>query len=93
MRRLVPEYSDATLAALSAQLEVQHGLRVSVPTMGTHRPLPEAAAPNKSLHADERETDRVQQARTAYQAEIAALDATRCKCIDESGVNLAMTRR
>jgi hypothetical protein len=59
---------------------------------GAHRPLPEAAAPNKSLHAEERDTDRVQQARTASQAAIAALDATRCKCIDESGVNLAMTR-
>jgi transposase len=34
VRRLVHEHSDATLAELSAQLEVQHGLRVSVPTMG-----------------------------------------------------------
>ena len=34
VRRLVHEYSDATLAELSAQLEVQHGLRVSGPTMG-----------------------------------------------------------
>jgi transposase len=59
---------------------------------GAHRPLPEAAAQQKSLHADERETDRVQQARTAYQAAIAALDATRFTCIDASGVNLAMTR-
>jgi transposase len=32
--RLVHEHADATLAELSAQLEVQHGLRVSVPTMG-----------------------------------------------------------
>lgn len=34
VRRLVHEYSDATRAELSAQLEVQHGLRVSVPTTG-----------------------------------------------------------
>ena len=34
VRRLVHEHSDATLAELSAQLEAQHGLRVSVPTMG-----------------------------------------------------------
>ena len=34
VRRLGPEYAAAPLAALSAQLEVQHGLRVSVPTMG-----------------------------------------------------------
>ena len=59
---------------------------------GTHRPTVEAAAQKKSLHADERETDRVRQARAAYQGEIAALDAARFKFIDESGVNLAMTR-
>jgi transposase len=34
VRRLVQEHSDATLAELSAQLEVQQSLRVSVPTMG-----------------------------------------------------------
>jgi transposase len=34
VRRMVHEHSDATLAELSAQLEAQHGLRVSVPTMG-----------------------------------------------------------
>jgi len=59
---------------------------------GAHRPRPQAAAQKKSLHADERETDRVRQARAAYQGEIAALDAARFKFIDESGVNLAMTR-
>jgi hypothetical protein len=45
-----------------------------------------------SLHADERDPDRVQQARAASQDEIAALDAACFKCIDESGVTLAMTR-
>jgi transposase len=59
---------------------------------GAHRPTPAAAAQKKSLHADERETDRVQQARAAYQEEITALDSARFKFIDESGVNLAMTR-
>jgi transposase len=59
---------------------------------GAPRPLPETAAPNKSLHADERATDRVRQARATDHQAIAALDAARCKCIDESGVNRAMTR-
>src|ERR671910_851485 len=31
VRRLVREHPDATLAELAAQLEAQHGLRVSVP--------------------------------------------------------------
>jgi transposase len=34
VRRLVQEGPDATLAELAAQLEAQHGPRVSVPTMG-----------------------------------------------------------
>jgi transposase len=59
---------------------------------GTHRLTVEAAAQKKSLHADERDTARVQQARAAYQEEIAALDSERFRFIDESGVNLAMTR-
>jgi transposase len=59
---------------------------------GAPRPTPAAAAPKKSLHADERETERVQQARAADQEEITALDSARFKCIDESGVNRAMTR-
>ena len=34
VRQLIQEHPDATLAELSAQLAAQHGLRVSVPTMG-----------------------------------------------------------
>ena len=56
-----------------------------------------AAAPGittqkKSLHASERETPRVQQARALYQQQVTALDLRRLKFVDESGVNLAMTR-
>jgi transposase len=50
------------------------------------------AAQKKSLHASEQDTERVQQARAAYQEDIAALNPERFKFIDESGVNLAMTR-
>src|ERR687886_1690764 len=34
VRRLVHEHPDATLAEVCEPLEAQHGLRVSVPTMG-----------------------------------------------------------
>jgi transposase len=34
VRRLVHQHPDATLAELAAQLEAQHGVRVSVPTIG-----------------------------------------------------------
>jgi transposase len=59
--------------------------------------VPDAAASGpatkkKSLHASERETPRVQHARTAYRQRVARLDLRRLKFVDESGVNLAMTR-
>jgi transposase len=41
----------------------------------------------------ERDTPRIQQARADDQPLIAALDVRRLTCVDESGVNLPMTRR
>jgi transposase len=64
--------------------------RADYGTPGHHAGI---AAQKKSLHASERDAERVQQARAAYHGEIAALDPQRFKFIDESGVNLAMTRR
>jgi transposase len=55
-------------------------------------PAPGLATQKKSLHASERDTPRVQQARQDYREKLAALDFQRLKFIDESGVNLAMTR-
>jgi transposase len=46
----------------------------------------------KSLHASERDTPRVEQARVTYQQRTASLDLRRVKFVDEAGINLAMTR-
>ena len=59
--------------------------------------VPGVAAPGvtpqkKSLHASERDTPRVQQARQDYHRRITGLAPRRLKFVDESGVNLAMTR-
>jgi transposase len=54
VRRLVHEYPDATLAELAVQLEVQHGLRVSVPTIGRivlHLQLPRKKSRSMPLSA------------------------------------------
>lgn len=59
VRRLVQAHPDATLAELSVQLQAQHGLHVSVPTMGRivlhlklprkkSRSMPMSATPNGS---------------------------------------------
>jgi transposase len=44
------------------------------------------------MHASERDTPRVQAERARYRDLSATLDLRRAKCIDESGINLAMTR-
>jgi len=50
------------------------------------------AAQKTSLHASEQDPERVQQARSSDQEEVAALDPHRLKCIAASGVNRALTR-
>ena len=55
-------------------------------------PAPGLAPQKKSLHASERDTPRVQQARQEYRQRLTALDLRRLTFVDGSGVNLAMTR-
>jgi transposase len=55
-------------------------------------PAPGLTPQKKSLHAGERDTQRIQQARQDYRQRITALDLRRLKFVDESSVNLAMTR-
>ena len=48
--------------------------------------------PYKLIHASERDTPRVQAERARYHGLSATLDLRRLKFIDESGINIAMTR-
>lgn len=56
-------------------------------------PAPDSrpAAQKKSLQASERDSERVQQARAEFAQAVKQLDLRRCKFIDESGINLALT--
>jgi transposase len=54
--------------------------------------VPGAAAKKKSLHATERDTPQIEQARATYQQRTAALDLRRVKFVDEASVYRAMTR-
>jgi transposase len=51
------------------------------------------APKKKSVHATERDTARVRLARRQYRQQIARYPVNRLKFIDESGLNIAMTRR
>ena len=92
VRQWVWEQPDATREELCARLQRQRGLRLS----GGHQvpcpPAPGAPAKKKALHAAERDTPQVEQARTAFQHRTAALDLRRLKFVDEASVNLALTR-
>jgi transposase len=46
----------------------------------------------KTLHASERDTPRVQQARRDWRKVVGEIDLRRLRFVDESGVNVAMTR-
>ena len=50
------------------------------------------AAKKKSLHASERETERVVKMRSEYEAEVLPIVLERLKFLDEAGSNVAMTR-
>ena len=54
---------------------------------------PEAPGKKKSLHAAERETERVQTLRSAFRETVQPLEVHRLKFVDASGVTLAMIRR
>jgi hypothetical protein len=51
------------------------------------------APKKKTVHATERDTARVRLARRCYRKQIASYSAKKLKFIDESGLNIAMTRR
>ncbi len=52
----------------------------------------QVAAKKKSLHASQRDTPRVKRKRRLFQKEVAALAVERFKFLDESGINLSLTR-
>ncbi len=52
----------------------------------------QSAAKKKSLHASQRDTPDVKRKRSSFQKEVAELDVERFKFLDESSVNLSLTR-
>ena len=99
---LVQEDNDATLQQLCTRLEAKTGLKVSVPTMCRVLQKLEMTRKKKdrrrsvsgsALHANEAETERVQNLRREYGRTIGEVQLHDLVFIDETGVNLAMTRR
>jgi transposase len=90
--QLVEEDNDATLQQLCDRTEEKTGLKVSVPTMCRLLQRLELTRKKKTLHASEADTLRVQKLRAQYWTILGEVKLSDLVFIDETGVNLAMTR-
>ena len=90
---LVEENNDAILVELCDQLEQRVGVQISRATMGRY--VKKLKLTRKKLtRATERNSERVQQLRVEYWHEIGAVNLEDYLArVDETGSNLAMTRR
>ena len=93
LNQLVEEDNDATLQQLSFRLTEKTGIKVSIPTICRLLQRLELTRKKKTLHADEAQTERVQKLRREYWTTIGEVKLSDLVFIDETGVNLAMTRR
>ncbi|MDZ4877539.1 MAG: IS630 family transposase ISMae26 [Chroococcidiopsis cubana SAG 39.79] len=93
LSQLVEEDNDATLQQLSVRLAEKTGIKVSIPTICRLLQRLELTRKKKTLHADEAQSERVQKLRREYWTTIGEVCLKDLVFIDETGVNLAMTRR
>lgn len=93
LSQLVEEDNDATLQQLSARLMEKTGIKVSIPTICRLLQKLELTRRKKTLHANEAESERVQKLRSQYWTTIGEVSLKNLVFIDETGANLAITRR
>lgn len=93
LSQLVEADNDATLQQLCTSLEEKTGVKVIVPTMCRLLRKLELNRKKKTLHANEAESERVQNLRREYWTTIGEIPLESLVFIDETGVNLAMARR
>jgi transposase len=93
LSQLVEEDNDATLQQLSVRLTEKTGIKVSIPTVCRHLQKLDLTRKKKTLHADEASSERVQKLRREYWTTIGYVGLKDLIFIDETGVNIAMTRR
>jgi transposase len=89
---LVEADNDATLEELCEQLQQRTTITLSRSTMGRILQQLKLTRKKKTLHASEKDTPRVQQARLDYWEKVRDINPEDLVFVDESGLNLAMTR-
>jgi transposase len=93
VRQIRGEKPDVTLNEMRRQLKKHTGLSVSEPTMSRTMRRLGLTRKRKSVEASERGRPDVQEKRSKFRLRAAVWDPRRLVFIDETGVNLAMTRR
>jgi transposase len=88
LRQLVQDQPDATLAELRDRL----GIRCSLTTICRALKRLRITRKKKTLHAQERDSPRVQAQRQAFEEKLATVDQSQLVFVDESGANTGMTR-
>jgi len=93
LQHWLEEESDLTLAELADRLQTQCGLHVSPSCVWRLLRRLGLRRKKKTVHASERDSPQVLLARQHYRRQLAACSCGRLKFIDESGCNIATTRR
>jgi len=93
LQAVVAERPDATRAELTARFNEWTGRCVSTSTIQRGLRRLGITRKKKTLHATERDTDRVRELRAEYVSMQLGMDPTRLVFIDEAGCNAAMTPR
>ena len=93
IRDIVNTHNDATLAEYCDLFAERTGIRISVPRMCELLMKLKLYRKKKTLRASEGDCERVEQARQEWNKRIEGIDPNRFVFLDETGVNLGMTRR
>ena len=93
LEQLVEEDNDATLQEYAERLTEKIGVKASLATICRFLQRLELTRKKKTLHAKEAESERVQNLRSQYWVTIDQVQLKDLVFIDETGINLAMTRR
>jgi transposase len=92
IRAAVKEQPDATLQELCKRVKQKSKIKSGLSMMCRELARLKLPRKKKSIHASQRDTPRVKRKRTKFKKEVAALEVERLKFLDESGVNLSLTR-
>lgn len=92
LENLVEANNDATLEELRYELEQKTGVLIGRSTVDRMLKKLNLSVKKKTLHPSEKESERVQQQRVKFWQQIGGILAKDLIFIDESGINLALTR-